>query len=71
MGFFRPLHGETNWMQRRWFRSCGRKTKFSEEEAQKLAAEYRQRAYYCSICTRWHLTKKKGSISDEDDPYFH
>ena len=42
------------------WKSCFRKVKFtSYKEAAKRAEKYNQRVYFCPICGKYHLTKRK------------
>lgn len=37
---------------------CGRKRRFTEDEADRRARKFGQRAYHCTSCHGWHCTKQ-------------
>ncbi len=43
------------------FRRDGRaKRSLSRTQAEKLAKQYKQKAYRCTFCGAWHLARRKG-----------
>lgn len=52
-------------------RMCGRKRPFNtEQQALNAGRKYKQRAYECPCCGKWHLTSKPESRErDEQDEW--
>lgn len=44
------------------WRSCKSKKRFSEWEAKSRAQKFDQRAYFCNLCSAWHLTSIVGEF---------